>query len=35
MFFSGVGFFSPATQDIIQWGGNYGPLTTDTIGGAY
>jgi rhomboid protease GluP len=29
MFFSGVGFFSPAIQDIIQWGGNYAPLTID------
>ena len=29
MFFSGVRFFSPKTQDIISWGGNYGPLTID------
>lgn len=29
MFFSGVRFFSPHTQDIISWGGNYGSLTTN------
>jgi rhomboid protease GluP len=29
MFFSGVRFFSPKTQDIISWGGNYGTLTTN------
>ncbi|MDG2431683.1 rhomboid family intramembrane serine protease [Flavobacterium sp.] len=29
MFFSGVHFFSPAILDLIHWGANYGPLTTD------
>jgi len=29
MYFSGVDFFSPTIKDIIQWGANYGPLTTD------
>jgi rhomboid protease GluP len=24
---SGVNIFVPTTQDIIDWGGNYGPLT--------
>lgn len=26
---SGVSFFTPEIQDIIDWGGNYGPSTTD------
>ncbi|MBF4491831.1 rhomboid family intramembrane serine protease [Flavobacterium sp. JLP] len=26
MVFSGVHFFAPETQEIIDWGGNYGPL---------
>jgi rhomboid protease GluP len=29
MCFSGVPFLGPETQDIIDWGGNYGPLTTE------
>jgi rhomboid protease GluP len=29
MFFSGVSFFSPTTREIIDWGGNYGSLTTE------
>ena len=29
MYFSGVPFFSPTTLQIIEWGGNYGPLTTE------
>lgn len=27
MIFSGVHFFAPEVQEIIDWGGNYGPLT--------
>nr|WP_315175490.1 rhomboid family intramembrane serine protease [uncultured Flavobacterium sp.] len=29
MVFNGVSFFSPETQDIIDWGGNYAPLTIE------
>ena len=29
MFFSGVNIFIPTTQDIVDWGGNYGPLTIE------
>lgn len=28
MFFAGLGFMSFASEDLIAWGGNYGPLTT-------
>jgi rhomboid protease GluP len=31
---SGVNIFVPTTQDIIDWGGNYGPLTIEMDGGA-
>lgn len=29
MSLSGVNIFAPKTQDIIDWGGNFAPLTTD------
>lgn len=29
MLFSGVHFFSPEIQEIIDWGGNHGPLTSE------
>lgn len=29
MVFNGVSFFSPETQDLIDWGGNYAPLTIE------
>lgn len=29
MIFSGVNIFVPTTQNIVDWGGNYGPLTIE------